>query len=166
MTLKVAVQMDPVERINIETDTSFMLMMEAQARGHALWTYQPESLALEDGRVTALARPITLQAVVGEHHRQGEAERLDLAQVDVVLMRQDPPFDMAYVTATHILETIHPATLVVNDPAEVRNAPEKIFVTRFPGLQPPTLITRDIDAIADFRARHGDIVLKPLYGGG
>lgn len=166
MSLKVAVQMDPVEGINIETDTSFMMMLEAQERGHALWTYAPDSLALEDGRLYAQARPLTLQPVVGDHHRQGDAERLDLAQMDVVLVRQDPPFDMAYITSTYFLEAIHPATLVVNDPTEIRNAPEKIFVTRFPGVQPPTLITRDLDAIGDFRARHGDIVLKPLYGGG
>jgi glutathione synthase len=125
MTLKVAVQMDPVETINIESDTTFMMMMEAQARGHALWTYHPSSLALDEGRAYARARPLTLQPVVGDHHRQGEPERLDLSNMDVVLMRQDPPFDMAYVTATHILEAVHPGTLVVNDPAEVRNAPRR-----------------------------------------
>ena len=166
MSLKVAVQMDPVEGINIETDTSFMMMMEAQDRGHSLWTYAPDSLALENGGLTARARPLTLQAVKGDHHRQGDPERLDLARMDVVLVRQDPPFDMAYITSTYLLEAIHPATLVVNDPTEIRNAPEKIFVTRFPGVQPPTVITRDLDVIEDFRARHGDIVLKPLYGGG
>jgi glutathione synthase len=166
MALKVAVQMDPVERVNIESDTTFLMMLEGQARGHALWTYQPEHMALEDGRLTARARPLTVHSVKGDHARQGEPERLDLAQMDVVLMRQDPPFDMAYVTATHLLETIHPGTLVVNDPAEVRNAPEKIFVTRFPGVQPPTLISADADALADFHARHGDIVLKPLHGHG
>ena len=166
MSLKVAVQMDPVEGINIDTDTTFMMMMEAQARGHSLWVYQPERLALEDGRVSARGRALTLRAVKGDHHTQGPLEVRDLAEMDVVLMRQDPPFDMAYITAAHFLEAIHPATLVVNNPAEVRNAPEKLFVTAFPGLQPPTLITNDAEAIDDFRGRHGDMVLKPLYGGG
>jgi glutathione synthase len=166
MSLQVAVQMDPIEAVNIETDTTFLLMLEAQARGHSLWVYRPERLALEDGRALARGRALTIQAIKGDHHRLGDFEVRDLAEMDVLLMRQDPPFDMAYITATHFLETIHPATLVVNDPLEVRNAPEKLFVTRFPGLQPPTLITSDAEAIEDFRARHGDMVLKPLYGGG
>jgi glutathione synthase len=166
MPLKVAIQMDPVEGINIETDTSFLMMLEAQARGHELWVYTPDKLAFEDGKVRARGRALNLQAVKGDHHRLGDWESRDLSQMDVVLMRQDPPFDMAYITATHFLETIHPKTLVVNNPLEVRNAPEKLFVTGFPGVQPPTLITGDPDAIYDFRARHGDIVLKPLYGGG
>jgi glutathione synthase len=166
MSLKVAVQMDPVQGINIDTDTTFAMMMEAQARGHSLWVYQPERLSLEDGVVTARGRSLALKAVKGDHAALGALEVRALAEMDVVLMRQDPPFDMAYITATHFLETIHPATLVVNDPKEVRNAPEKLFVTGFPGLQPPTLITSDPDAIDDFRARHGDMVLKPLYGGG
>ena len=166
MPLKVAIQMDPVEGINIETDTTFFLMLEAQARGHALWCYAPERLSLEDGKVHARGRPLNLRDVKGDHHTLGELESRDLQDFDVVLMRQDPPFDMAYITATYFLERIHPKTLVVNDPAEVRNAPEKIFVTDFPGLQPPTLITSDAEAIYDFRDRHGDIVLKPLYGGG
>jgi glutathione synthase len=165
MPLKVAVQMDPVERINIETDTTFLLMMQAQSRGHSLWVYGPERLAMEDGRVFARGRSLTLREVRGDHHALGQAETRPLAEMDVVLMRQDPPFDMAYITAAHLLERIHPATVVVNNPAEVRNAPEKLFVTDFPGLQPPTLITSDPDAIYDFRARHGDMVLKPLYGG-
>jgi glutathione synthase len=165
MPLKVAVQMDPVERINIETDTTFLLMMEAQSRGHSLWVYGPEQLAMEDGGVFARGRSLTLREVKGDHHVLGQTETRALAEMDVVLMRQDPPFDMAYVTAAHLLERIHPATLVVNNPAEVRNAPEKLFVTDFPGLQPPTLITSDPDAIYDFRTRHGDMVLKPLYGG-
>jgi glutathione synthase len=143
-----------------------MMMLEAQARGHRLWTYQPQMLALDEGRLTARARSVKVRPVQGEHATQGEPEALDLAEVDVVLMRQDPPFDMAYVTATHLLEAVHPRTLVVNDPAEVRNAPEKLFVLGFPDLTPPTLITRDPEAIADFRRRHGDIVLKPLYFGG
>jgi len=166
MSLKVAVQMDPVEGINIDTDTTFLLMMEAQARGHALWVYTPERISLEDGRVFARGRALTLQAVKGDHHRLGAYETRALSEMDVVLMRQDPPFDMAYITATHFLEAIHPRTLVVNNPAEVRNAPEKLFVTGFPGVQPPTLVTSDAEAIYDFRARHGDMVLKPLYGGG
>src|SRR3984957_8229371 len=166
MSLNVAIQMDPVEAINIETDTTFLMMMEAQTRGHTLWVYAPDRLSLEDGRVFARGRPLTLQAVKGDHHRLGGYETRDLAEMDVVLMRQDPPFDLAYISATHFLERIHPRTLVVNNPAEVRNAPEKLFVTDFPGLQPPTLITSDAEAIYDFRARHGDMVLKPLYGGG
>ena len=166
MTLQVAIQMDPVEGINIDTDTTFFLMLEAQTRGHALFVYTPDKISLEEGVVRARGRALNLQAVKGDHHRVGDWEVRDLSEMDVVLMRQDPPFDMAYITATHFLEMIHPKTLVVNNPAEVRNAPEKLFVTGFPGVQPPTLITSDVDAIYDFRARHGDMVLKPLYGGG
>ena len=165
MSLKVAVQMDPVEGINIETDTTFMLMLEAQVRGHSLWHFTPETLSLEDGRVLARGRALNLKAVKGDHHTLGGHEVRDVSEFDVVLMRQDPPFDMAYITATYFLERIHPKTLVVNNPQEVRNAPEKLLVTSFPGLQPPTLITSDPEAIRDFRARHGDMVLKPLYGG-
>ena len=166
MSLQVAIQMDPPEGINIATDTTFMLMLEAQARGHTLWVYPPERIAMEDGRVSARGRTIVVRDIAGDHATLGEVERRDLSDFDVVLMRQDPPFDMAYITATHFLEAIHPKTLVVNDPTEVRNAPEKLFVTGFPGLQPPTLITSDPVAIDDFRDRHGDMVLKPLYGGG
>jgi glutathione synthase len=166
MSLQVAIQMDPPEAINIATDTTFMLMMEAQARGHVLWVYAPEHLAMEDARVSARGRSISLRDIVGDHGIYGEIERRDLSTFDVVLMRQDPPFDMAYITATHLLDAVHPKTLVVNDPTEVRNAPEKLFVTGFPGLQPPTLITSDPVAIEDFHVRHGDMVLKPLYGGG
>ena len=166
MGLNVAIQMDPVEGINPAGDTTFLMALNAQERGHSLWTYQPENLSLEDGRVTARARKVEVRDFAGDHHRQGDFEILDLAEVDVVLMRQDPPFDLAYITATHILEHVHPKTLVVNDPAEVRNAPEKLFVTHFKGLQPPTLITRDIEAILDFRERYADMILKPLYGGG
>ena len=166
MALKVAIQMDPVEGINIHTDTTFLMMETAQARGHSLWVYRPERLALEEGRVTARGRALTLRRELGNHFAAGEMETRELSGFDVVLMRQDPPFDMAYITATHFLGTIHPQTLVVNNPAEVRNAPEKLFVTGFDGVQPPTLITSDIEAIHDFRARHGDMVLKPLYGGG
>jgi len=166
MPLQVAIQMDPIEGVNIETDTTFFLMLEAQTRGHGLFVYSPNHLALEDGKVLARGRPLNLRAVKGDHHTVGGFVVRDLSEFDVVLMRQDPPFDLAYITATYFLEKIHPATLVVNNPAEVRNAPEKLFVTGFPGLQPPTLITSDPEAIYDFRARHGDMVLKPLYGGG
>ena len=166
MVLQVAVQMDPVEGINIDTDSTFFMMMEAQQRGHELWVYTPDRLSQEDGRVLARGRSLTVRPVKGDHYVVGELGARDLSGFDVVLMRQDPPFDMAYITATYFLERIHPGTLVVNNPAEVRNAPEKLFVTGFEGLQPPTLITSDPDAIDDFRARHGDMVLKPLYGGG
>jgi glutathione synthase len=141
-------------------------MLEAQRRGHSLFVYQPDDLSLEAGRVFARGCSVTVRAIAGDHYSPGDAEVRDLSEADVVLMRQDPPFDMAYISAAHFLEMIHPRTLVVNDPAEVRNAPEKLFVTRFPGLQPPTLITWDAEAIRAFRARHGDMVLKPLYGGG
>ena len=166
MTLSVAIQMDPVEGINIDTDTTFFLMLEAQTRGHGLWVYTPDQLSLEDGRVMGRGRALNLRAVKDDHHATGVMEVRDMSEFDVVLMRQDPPFDMAYITATHFLERIHPKTLVVNDPAQVRNAPEKLFVTEFAGVQPPTLVTSDVDAIYDFRSRHGDMVLKPLYGGG
>ena len=165
MPLQVAVQMDPIERVNIESDTTFFMMLEAQTRGHGLFVYAADRLALDDGRVLARGRPLNVRAMKGDHHTVGEPGVRDLSEFDVVLMRQDPPFDMAYITATHFLERIHPKTLVVNNPAEVRNAPEKLFVTGFPGLQPPTLITSDPEALHDFHQRHGDMVLKPLYGG-
>jgi glutathione synthase len=166
MSLKVAVQMDPLEGINFEADTTFLMMEAAQARGHSLFVYTPDRLALEDGKVTARGRPVTIRREKGNHASFGEYERRELTDLDVVLLRQDPPFDMAYITTTHFLEKVHPRTLVVNNPAEVRSAPEKLFVTDFPNVQPPTLVTSDIEAIYDFRARQGDIVLKPLYGGG
>ena len=166
MSLKVAIQMDPIEGINIATDTSFMMMMEAQARGHSLWIYQPQHLSQLDGRIFARGRSAVLRDEVGNHCQMGPMQTVDLSEMDVVLMRQVPPFDMAYITASHFLERIHPKTLVVNNPAEVRNAPEKLFVTGFEGLQPPTLITSDEEAIFAFRDQHKDIVLKPLYGGG
>jgi glutathione synthase len=166
MPLKVAVQMDPLEHIRIGGDTTFAMMLSAQARGHSLWVYTPERLALESGKLKARGRAVTVQDVEGAHASFGEWETRDLSEMDVVLLRQDPPFDMAYITSTHFLDAIHPKTLVVNNPTEVRNAPEKLFVTTFEGVQPPTLITSDLEAIYDFRARHGDIVLKPLYGGG
>lgn len=163
--LKVAIQMDPIEAVNIEADTTFLQAITAQERGHRLWVYDVATLALEDGRLFCRARPVTLRQTVGDHVTFGEWVKLDLAEdIDVILMRQDPPFDMAYVTATYLLETIHPSTLVVNDPTEVRNAPEKLFATRFAGLQPPTLISSDPVALADFHQRHGDVVLKPLHG--
>jgi len=166
-SLRVAVQMDPIETINIDGDSTFALMLEAQARGHALWHYHVRDLALRGGRVTAWARPIEVRRVKGDHFSLGAEVELDLGgQADVVLMRQDPPFDMGYITATHILEHIHPKTLVVNDPAEVRNAPEKLFVTHFPELMPITLVTADRRRIAAFREEHGDIIIKPLFGNG
>jgi glutathione synthase len=166
MPLTVAVQMDPIERINIAGDSTFGLMLEAQARGHTLLYYTPDRLSMRDGRITAGVQPVTVQDVKGAHVTLGEPVRRDLAEVDVVLLRQDPPFDLAYITSTHLLERIHPQTLVVNDPAHVRNAPEKIFVTEFPDLMPATLITRDKAEIEAFRAEHGEIVMKPLYGNG
>ena len=167
MPLRVAVQMDPLERINIAGDSTFAIILRAQELGHTLYHYAPEDLSYAEGRVWTMGYPVTVQRVAGDHYKFGEPQILDLGRdVDVVLMRQDPPFDLGYITATHLLERIQGETLVVNDPASVRNAPEKLFVTKFPGLQPPTLITSDPAAIADFRARHGDIVLKPLNGKG
>ncbi len=165
MTLRVAVQMDPIERINIASDTTFLLMMAAQDLGHTLWVYEPKHLSMENGRVSARARPVTLRNVKGDHVTFGEPAVLDLEDdLDVVLMRQDPPFDIAYITATYFLETVHPKTLVVNNPTSVRDAPEKLLATRFPGLQPPTLISADPEALHDFFAREGDCILKPLHG--
>lgn len=164
MPLAVAVQMDPIETIKIGSDTSFALMLEAQTRGHALWVYEPRHLAWREGEVSARGRSIRVRDVAGDHFEAGPWERRDLASFDVVLMRQDPPFDMAYVTATHILEHLAPTTLVVNDPVGVRNAPEKLLVTHFAHLMPPTLVTADMDALRAFRAAYGDIVIKPLYG--
>ncbi|PZQ11302.1 MAG: glutathione synthase [Ancylobacter novellus] len=167
MKLRVAVQMDPIERINITGDSTFALMLEAQARGHELAVYTPDRLSQIGPDVFAAVRPCTVRDVAGDHVSFGQETRVSLGrEADVVLLRQDPPFDMAYVTTTHMLERIHPKTLVVNDPAHVRNAPEKIFVLDFPQLMPPTLVTRDKAEIAAFRAEHGDIVMKPLYGNG
>ncbi len=164
MRLNVAVQMDPIERINVRGDSTFALLLEAQRRGHSLFYYTPDRLVLRDGKVSAAVRPVKVRDTAGEHFTLGEAETVDLASFDVVLLRQDPPFDLAYISTTHMLDRIHPKTLVVNDPSHVRNAPEKVFVTEFPELMPPTLITRDLDAIKAFRAEHEDIVMKPLYG--
>ena len=166
MSLKVAVQMDPIEKININGDSTFALMLEAQARGHQLYVYGPEALSLRDNHLTARMRSCTVRDVVGDHVTLGEVERFEMKDFDVVLMRQDPPFDLAYITASHLLERVHPKTLVVNDPFWVRNAPEKILVTEFPDLMPPTLISRDRAEIEAFRAEHGDLVMKPLYGNG
>jgi glutathione synthase len=166
MTLNVAVQMDPIERINIRGDSTFALLLEAQARGFPLSYYTPERLAMRDGKVSARVQALTVRDQAGAHFELGEPRHVALSSFDVVLLRQDPPFDLAYITSTHMLERIQPDTLVVNDPAHVRNAPEKIFVTEFPDLMPPTLITRDLDAIKEFREEHGDIVMKPLYGKG
>jgi len=166
MSLKVAVQMDPIQRINIKGDSTFALLLEAQKRGHALSYYTPDRLALLNGRVFSTVEPLAVRDEAGNHFSLGESRRVDLTEFDVVLLRQDPPFDLNYVTTTHLLERIHPKTLVVNDPAHVRNAPEKVFVTEFPDLMPPTLVTRDLTEIKAFRAEHGDIVMKPLYGHG
>jgi len=167
MSLRVAVQMDPMESINIDGDSSFALMLEAQARGHKLWHYHVRHLSMKAGEVTAWAHPVTVKRERGAHYEFGPPVQLDLARdIDVVLMRQDPPFDMAYITATHILEHIHPKTLVVNDPASVRNAPEKLFVLKFPELMPETLVTSDTREIVRFRQQHGDIIVKPLFGNG
>lgn len=166
MSLAVGIQMDPIETVNIDADSTFALALEAQARGHALFHYLPQHLVLRDGRIRAKARALSVQRVTGAHYRLGAPEILDLASLDVILMRQDPPFDMAYITATHLLEQIHPQTLVVNDPVHVRNAPEKLYVTHFHELMPPTLIASDRDQILEFRAEHGDIIVKPLFGNG
>jgi glutathione synthase len=166
MTLTVAVQMDPIQRIRIAGDSTFALMLEAQRRGHRLLYYTPEQLSMRGDQIVAQVQGIEVRDVEGDHFTVGEPERIDLATTDVVLMRQEPPFDMAYVTATHLLERIHPRTLVVNDPAGVRNAPEKLLVTHFPQLMPPTLITRDKAEIESFREEFGDIVMKPLHGHG
>jgi glutathione synthase len=166
MSLAVAFQMDPMESINIAADSTFVLQLEAAARGHALYHYLPRDLSLRDGRLTARARRLDVRRETGNHFSYGTVETLDLATMDIILMRQDPPFDMAYITATHLLEHVRDEVLVLNDPVAVRNAPEKLFATHFDGLMPPTLITSDRDAIVQFRAEHGEIILKPLYGNG
>jgi glutathione synthase len=166
MALNVAVQMDPIERINIRGDSTFALLLEAQERGHALSYYTPDRLVLRDGKVAAAVQPLEVRDSAGNHFTLGTARPAALSSFDVVLLRQDPPFDLAYISSTHMLERLQPKTLVVNDPAQVRNAPEKVFVTEFPDLMPPTLVTRDLDAIKVFRAEMGDIVMKPLYGKG
>jgi len=166
MALNVAIQMDPIESVDIDGDSTFVLALEAQRRGHALFHYLPQDLGFSLGQVRARVRPLEVRRQADDHFTLGEAQDIDLGTMDVVLMRQDPPFDMAYITATHILEHIHPQTLVVNDPVHVRNAPEKLFVTHFPELMPPTLIASNIEEIKAFRAEHEDIIVKPLYGNG
>ncbi len=166
MALKIAVQMDPIERIKIAGDSTFALLLEAQSRGHALSYYTPDRLSLSEGRLYASAQTLNVRDKAGDHFTLGEAKRIDLAFFDVILLRQDPPFDMHYITTTHLLEKLDPKTLVVNNPRSVRNAPEKMFVMEFADLMPPTLITRDLDEIKAFREKHKDIVMKPLYGKG
>ncbi|WP_425063914.1 glutathione synthase [Pyruvatibacter mobilis] len=166
MALKIAIQMDPVAAIDIKGDSTFRLALEAQARGHALCYYLPRDLSLSNGEVLARTRSLEVRDAEGDHFTEGNEVVTNLRDVDVVLMRQDPPFDMSYITATHILDHIHPHTLVVNDPSHVRNAPEKLFVTEFDGVMPPTLISSNEQDIRAFRAEHKDIILKPLYGNG
>lgn len=166
MSLRVAVQMDHISTINITGDTTFALSLEAQKRGHELYHYTPDRLSMRDGVVTARLEKLEVRDIKGDHYSLGEPMRRNMLDMDVVLLRQDPPFDMNYITNTHLLERIHPKTLVVNDPAWVRNSPEKIFVTEFPDLMPETLITKDPQEVLEFRREFGDIILKPLYGNG
>jgi glutathione synthase len=166
MPLKIAVQMDPIARINIRGDSTFALLLEAQQRGHAISYYTPDKLSLRGDDLVAPVQPLSVRDEEGNHFTLGEAKRAHLAAFDVVLLRQDPPFDLAYITSTHFLERIHPKTLVVNDPMSVRNAPEKLFVMNFADLMPPTLISRDLDEINAFRSEHGAVVMKPLHGHG
>ncbi len=166
MSLAVAIQMDPMESVDIDADSTFVLALEAQHRGHAIYHYLPQDLVFRDHRLYARVRTLEVRRERGNHFTLGAPGHVDLATMDVILMRQDPPFDMAYITATHLLEHIHPDTLVVNDPVQVRNAPEKLFVTHFEGLLPPTVITSDRREILEFRREHKDIILKPLFGNG
>jgi glutathione synthase len=166
MKLNVAVQMDPIARINIRGDSTFALMLEAQKRGHGLYYFTPDQLSLRGEELVAPVQAVTVRDEAGNHFTLGEPKRQPLNSFDVILLRQEPPFDIAYITSTHLLERIHPKTLVVNDPASVRNAPEKMFVLNFPQLMPPTLISRDLDEINSFRAEHGAVVMKPLHGHG
>jgi len=166
MTLNVAVQMDPIARINIRGDSTFALLLEAQKRGHSLSYYTPDKLSLRGDELVAPVQSLSVRDEVGDHFTLGEPRPMPIESFDVVLLRQDPPFDLAYITSTHFLERIHPKTLVVNDPASVRNAPEKLFVMNFPHLMPPTLISRDMDEINAFRDQHGAVVMKPLHGHG
>jgi len=170
MTLAVAIQMDPIESVDIKGDSTFVLALEAQSRGHTLYHYLPKHLTFQAGpegvRVSAKMRPLEVRRVEGDHFTLGAPEVLNLKDLDVVLMRQDPPFDMSYITATHVLDHLHPGTLVVNDPTSVRNAPEKLFVTHFAQYMPPTLISSDREEILAFRREHGEVVVKPLYGNG
>ena len=164
--MKIAFQMDPIQSVNINADSSFRLAEEAQARGHALFFYSPDRLAYDEGRILATGQWFTVQRVQGDHAKLGPMEQIDLADVDVVWLRQDPPFDMHYITSTHLLDRLRGKTLVVNDPFWVRNYPEKLLVLDFPDLTPPTMIARDLSTIKAFKARYGDVILKPLYGNG
>ena len=166
MGLQVAFQMDPIEAVDIDADSSFRIALEAQARGHSVFVYTPDMLFFREGRVMARARKVALQKVKGAHVTFEDEVLLDLAALDVVWLRQDPPFDMGYITTTHLLDMVHPETLVVNEPFWVRNFPEKLLVLKFPDLTPPTMIARDLATIRDFKAEHGDVILKPLYGNG
>ncbi len=166
MSLAVAIQMDPLETVNIDGDSSFALALEAQRRGHGLYHYLPRQLSYRNGRIVATARPFEVRRERGNHVSLGTPETIDLATLDVVLMRQDPPFNLAYISATHLLDRVHPQTLVVNDPHHVRNAPEKLFVTQFAELMPPTLITYELEEIKAFRREYGDVIVKPIYGNG
>lgn len=166
MGLKVALQMDPIGSVNIDGDSTFRIALEAQTRGHSLFFYTPDQLSFREGRVLARGCSIELRREKGNHVSFGAQIEVDLSEFDVVWLRQDPPFDMGYITTTHLLDMIHPRTLVVNDPFWVRNYPEKLLVLKFPDLTPPTLIARDLATIRDFKAEHSDIILKPLYGNG
>ncbi len=167
MSLRVAVQMDPIETINITGDSSFALMLSAQTRCHTVWHYDVRTLAWENSRITAWASPVTVQDVLGHHYTKGDLQKIDLAKdIDVILMRQDPPFDLGYITATLILERLEGQTLVVNDPASVRNAPEKMFVLDYARFMPPTLISRKLEDVQAFQKQHGAVVIKPLHGNG
>ena len=164
--MKIAFQMDPIETVNINADSTFRIAEEAQARGHELFFYTPDHLAFQEGKVTARGQNFTVQRVQGQHAALSEMQEVDLADFDVIWLRQDPPFDMHYITTTHLLDLIHPDTLVVNDPFWVRNYPEKLLVLRFPDLTPPTTVARDLETIKAFKEKHSDVILKPLYGNG
>ena len=164
--MKIAFQMDPIADVDINADSSFRLAEEAQKRGHSLFFYTPDHLAYQEGRITARGQDLTVQRVQGEHAQLGSQREVDLAEFDVVWLRQDPPFDMHYITSTHLLDRLAATTLVVNDPFWVRNYPEKLLVLNFPDLTPPTTIARDLDTIKAFKHKHGDVILKPLYGNG
>ncbi len=166
MALKVAFQMDPINRIDIRGDSTFALLLEAQARGHELFYYTPQNLALRNGELMAHGSTLKVEDTEGEHYTLSDPRTVDLGDLDVVHLRQDPPFDMSYITTTHLLERVHPETLVVNDPCHVRNAPEKVFVLDFLDLMPPTMVTRSLDDVKAFRAEYNDIIIKPLYGNG
>ncbi|MEX0969245.1 MAG: glutathione synthase [Paracoccaceae bacterium] len=166
MTLRVAFQMDPIGPINIDADSTFRIAIEAQARGHKLFYYTPDKLTFDEGKITARGNALTVRRQKGSHYTLENEEVLDLSSMDVIWLRQDPPFDMSYITSTHMLDMLHPKTMVVNDPFWVRNYPEKLLVLTFPDLTPPTMIARDIDMLKAFKAKHLDIILKPLYGNG